>query len=278
MPILGCGDHLTVMGCYQTKVELVSVMAWPNRSDEVARHQFIASVMAANLGELQSSAEALPDPAAAADWAETIDAIYNHEEWSNALDVTRRRFDEAGSYRAVAQASGLASIEAVIRKCEKGWFSAGLILALIRRMHQNHELAGGASVNKAVHIVEKTGFPLVLRNRKDLLKAWTGYRPVAHFCAALFDAVTRSLANETAGNIEGGPLDDVMCFLGEAQAYLDFGVSYSAPRSAEKLLDPHEVWRIPEDARVNSSLRDPAPLSGKLLAAAQSYKAAIPQV
>jgi hypothetical protein len=241
------------------------------------RNQFVASVMAANLDELQLAEEALPDSAAATGWVETIDAVEDREEWANTSGFVERWFHGVGGFRSVARAPGLEKLEAVVAGRETGWLSAGLILALIRRMAEHHpKLPGGASVKKAVHIIETVKIPMVIRNSRDLRKAWAKYKPVAHFCAALFDRVVRLAVSSKDDASSDGPLDDVMSFLGEAEAYLNFGTSYAALRSEETLLDPTEVWFIPEDAAIVSTALVSAPLSGELLAAAQSYRAPIP--
>ncbi|WP_338690434.1 hypothetical protein V5279_28995 [Bradyrhizobium sp. 26S5] len=254
-------------------IELLSVMAWP--SDEVARNQFTASVMSENLARLQSLEEPLPD--AATNWIETIEFVEDHEECFSTSGFVENWFLEVGGFRSVARAGGLENLEAIIAGCEKGWLSTGLILALVRRMDEHHpDLVGGASVSKALHIVETVEVPLTIRNKRDLQKAWKAYKPVAHFCAALFDRVIRSAADPGADAPDDDPLNDMMSFLGEADAYLNFGTSFIPARTESTLLDPGEVWDIPHDAIIIPTALVPAPLSGELLAAAQSYKAPVP--
>ncbi|MVT71070.1 hypothetical protein GPL21_39190 [Bradyrhizobium pachyrhizi] len=276
MPVLECGDHLTDLGRYQTTIELISIMAWP--SDEALRKQFTASVMSKNLGQLQLLEGNLPDPRSATNWVETIEAVHDHEEWMHAAGLIENWFLDAGGYSSVAEAEGLKNLEKVIASREKEWLSAGLILALVRRMAEHHSDDIGASLNRAFHIIETVEIPLTIRNKRDLQKAWKAYRPVAHFCAALFDRIIKLAAKSSDIGPDDDPLNDMMSFLGEAEAYLNFGTSYEMPlaKNRETLLDPNNVWEIPDDAALISTALISEPLSGELLSAARSYRAPVP--
>ena len=65
-------------------------------------------------------------------------------------------------------------------------------------------------------------------------------------------------------------------FLAEADAYLDFGLLFQ-PRSIKgaTLLDPDEVWHMPEEIYWPDSERRPAPLTDILLKMAKTYRAPI---
>ncbi len=65
-------------------------------------------------------------------------------------------------------------------------------------------------------------------------------------------------------------------FFSEAEAYLDFGLSFR-PLSIKgaTLLDPDEVWHMPEEIYWPDSERRPAPLTDFLLKIAKTYRAPI---
>src|SRR5262245_29355338 len=102
MPALELGDISTPSGSYRAQIAVRSVMAWPK--DGEARKQYLATIMARHLGELQQSAQKLPDPARAEDWFETLAAIEELETWQHAEATVSRWFDEGGGFAAVAGA------------------------------------------------------------------------------------------------------------------------------------------------------------------------------
>ena len=163
------------------------------------------------------------------------------------------------------------------------WFAAGLILALVRRMAKHHgDLAGGASVNKAVFILERVKLPMVPRNSHDLRRAWKTYKPVAHFCAALFDWFlvalnTGGTPEETAAILEEQLNEEFLMFLTEAESYMEFGLSYRPPRAkAQTLLDPENTWILPEHRPWPMSPMVPAPFDDILMGVAREYRAPVP--
>lgn len=281
MPVLDYGPILAPGGMYRAQLAVRSVMAWP--TDGEARRHYVATVMAMHLAELEEKAADLPAPLTAADWEQTIEAVEEQEDWSAAVDQVGQWFAEAGGYSSVAAAPGFLAFQNDMGARVGHWFAAGLVLALVRRMARHHaDLRGGASVNKAVFILERVPLPLVPRNSHDLRRAWKTYKPVAHFCAALFDLfVTAMLAGNTpeeaGGMIEERLNEEFLSFLSEAEAYLEFGLSYRLPRAkAQTLLDREETWILPEHRPWPKSPMAPAPLDDTLMRAARQYRAPIP--
>lgn len=281
MPVLDYGPILAPGGLYRAQIAVRAVMAWPG--DAEARRQYVATLMSMHIADLERKGAALPDPLAGKDWEETIAAVEVHEDWMAAVDQVGEWFAEAGGHSSVALAPGFHAFNRDMDSRVGAWFAAGLILALVRRMATHHaDLPGGASVNKAVFILERVHLPLVPRNSHDLRQAWKTYKPVAHFCAVLFDWFMIALENggtpeEIAAVIEEELNDNFLMFLSEAEAYLDFGLSHRPPRAkAQTLLDPKETWTLPEHRPWPPSPRVPAPFNDLLMRTALQYRAPIP--
>lgn len=283
MPVPDYGDLLAPLGMYRAQLAVRSVMAWPDPAGEAKRQEYVATLMAMHLADLKAKRRTLPDPLAADRWEETILAVESHEALTNMQGQFEDWFHEAGSYASVSMATGFRTFQERFGARTRDWFAAGLILALVRRMAAHHGgLRGGASVNKAVFILERVKLPNVPSNRHDLRKAWQTYKPAAHFCAALFDwFMTAYEHNETpeqvSAALERELNENFLMFLSEAEAYLEFGLAYRAPRNkAQMLLNSAETWVLPEHRLWPRSPYKPAPLSGPLLEAALEYRAPIP--
>lgn len=281
MPILDYGPILAPGGMYRAQLAVRAVMAWPN--DIEARRQYLATVISMHLAELQQKSTDLPDPLTEKSWEEIIAAIEEQENWLATIDQLGEWFAEAGGHASVAHAPGFQSFQKDMSSRVGHWFAAGLILALIRRMAKHHgDLPGGASVNKAVFILERVNLPMVPRNSHDLRKAWRTYKPVAHFCAALFDWFmialnTGGTPEEIAAILEEQLNDEFLMFLSEAEAYMEFGLSYRPPRAkAQTLLDPEDTWILPEHRPWMKSPMAPLPFDDLLMGVAKEYRAPIP--
>lgn len=283
MPVLDYGPLLAPGGLYRAQIAIRAVMAWPDPADKSSRQEYVATLMSLHLADFKTQRDALPDPLAAQDWEDTILAIERIEKLLASQDEVEKWFNEVGGHTSVSFARGFRAFQKDFESRVGGWFAAGLILALVRRMAAHHsDLPGGASVNKAVFILERQKLPNLPRNSHDLRKAWTSYKPVAHFCAVLFDwfmiAFTHTDSpEEVAAAIEGELNDNFMGFLSEAEAYLTFGLSYQPLRAkAKTLLDPAETWILPQYRPWPESTLKPAPLFGAMLDIARQYRAPIP--
>lgn len=283
MPVLDYGNLLAPMGMYRAQIAVRSVMAWPDPADEAARQEYVATLMSIHLADLKAKRHTLPDPLAVEGWEETILAVEQHEALTHEQNQFAAWFDEVGGHASVSMAQGFRAFQKVFEARVGGWFAAGLILALVRRMAAHHtDLPGGASVNKAVFILERVRLPGVPRNERDLRKAWAKYRSVAHFCAALYDWFTiASEHNETpeqvSAALESELNENLPGFLSEAEAYLEFGLAHRLQRArAQTLLDPEETWVLPQYRPWPVSRYEPTPLSGPELEAAKEHRAPIP--
>lgn len=282
MPVPDYGNLLAPMGMYRAQLAMRSVMAWPDPANEAARQEYVATLMSMRLADLKAKRHTLPDPRAAQGWEETILAVESHEALTHAQELFEAWFDAVGGHASVSMAPGFRAFQSDFRARLGGWFAAGLILALVRRMAEHHgDLRGGASVNKAVFILENAKQPYVTSKRSELYNAWKTYKSVAHFGAALYDWFLIACEhNETPEEVAvafQGELDgNFPMFLSEAEAYLEFGLAYQPPRNkAQTLLDPAETWALPQQRLWPDSPYKPAPLSGPQLQAALEYCAPV---
>ena len=283
MPVLDYGHLSAPGGTTLAQYAVRAVMAWPDPKDEERRREYLATLVSMHLARLAEAQETLPDPLAAKGWEETILAIEQHEAWMASHDEIGQWFEKAGGHATVGAAPGWSFFEQGMRKRVSGWFAAGLILALVRRMATHHaDLRGGASVNKAVHILDRMKPPMIPHNTNALRKAWATYKPVAHFCAALFDwfiiaGEHNGSPDKVAAALERELNENFMMFLAEAEAYLEFGLAHQPLRAnGQTLLNPEETWVLPQYRPWPESPFEPMPLSGAMLEAVLDYRAPTP--
>ncbi|MDD3182192.1 MAG: hypothetical protein PHD48_05240 [Alphaproteobacteria bacterium] len=282
MPVLDLRDISAQHDKYHASQVIRTVIAWPY--DEVARRRYMATLMASHLAEIQETAKHLPDPSKVEGWVETIKAVHMWEDLKTAEAVFTRWFEENGGFESIVDADSFQTYVVQMTKSAKDHFSAGIILCLIRRMAAHHaDLPGGASVNKAVFIIEndKMFNGLVHRNSNDLRRAWSTYKPVAHLCASTFDIFAETVVQyqkpEMIEAVMNGKLiDELPDFLMRAAAYQKFGLSYIPPRAKETLLNLDDVWLLPEKRQWPENDYAPMPLDEAFLTLAHSYRAPIP--
>lgn len=285
MPVLDYGDLLAPNGQRRAQSAVRAVMAWPDPADEASRREYDATVTSLYLADLKNKSGSLANPLAAEGREGTASVDQWHEELKAVQDQIEGWFDEAGGYASVSMAPGFRAFQDDFKKRLPGFFAAGAVLGMVRRMATHHaNLPGGASVKKAIFILERTKFSLVPQNERDLRKAWAKYRPVAHFCAVLLDwfiaAARQSKTPKEISTVVQELMDEhFLLFLSEAEAYLEFGLAHRQQRTrAQTLLDPAETWVLPEYRPWAKSSSTPAPLSDFQLEAAREYRAPIPSV
>lgn len=277
MPVLALPDLNNPLGMYLAQLAVRAVMAWP--TDKAARRQYVTAALAHHLGELEAAKDELPDFAEAADWFEAIAAVREHEEWHWAQDTLESWFRRSGGFAAVAAASSVTAYQELMTKQLGDQFAAGLVLALVRRMAIHPNLPGGPSVNKAIFLLEQVRAPRVPRNEFQLRRAWATYKPVAHFCAALFDWFYETLdeadgPGDFAVRMEQRLLYGFDAFLALAEAYQNFGLSFRPARAKSwPLLDPLQTWVLPTERQWEPTPMVAAPLTDFLLSVLRNYRA-----
>lgn len=284
MPVLEIHDISSREALYRATQHVFAVMWFPQDPEERRRFQAAfavkhLSMAEAHLTRVTGRRQIPPDVMPVALQSEEA------RDWHYSSLVLRSFFDEIGGFSALIDAQTFADYGKELKRRLQGWFSAGMILALVRRMAAHHPvLPGGPSVNKAVYMLETCKYPLTHHNSNALRKSWAHYQSVAHLCAAFYDFFLDLCDSDI-------PLEDMNnevperftqefgFFLGHAEAYLDFGLNFqSAGTKGATLLDPDEAWRLPDERCWPESDRVPAPLTDFLLRTAQSYRAPTPGV
>lgn len=278
MPVIDYGPLREPLDLTYARTVVQAVMNWPR--DAKTRQQFIATHISRMLADLET------------EWADILD-LKNCDDREVVIAVNRKHdamladfaklgqwFVDAGGHGAVAHAPGLAAFQNEMDHRFKDQIATGQILLLIRQMAKHHpDLPGGASVNKAVFILEQIDLPFGPNNRRDLRRAWAAYKPVAHFCAPLFErlmvATHRAETEQDIAVIMDKELEyDFLMFLADAEAYMEFGLNCRLQRAkAQPLLDPDKTWTLPEHRPWPESVRGLAPLGDTELRAASEYRA-----
>ncbi len=260
MPELKFGDLRDSEERYRALIAVRSVTAWPN--NELERKKYLATVAAHHLGEIAHIRKQGGDVP------------------RGATKKPRSWFAEGGGMAAVSQAPSLETYFREATDRSRDWFAAGLILGLVRRLAVHHaDLRGGASVSKAIHILDVEHAPWAPHNRRDLWQAWKTYKSVSHFCAAVFDIFmdTRDKAPnaEAVGQMmEHRLFEDFQMFCALAASYQEFGLAHVLPHSkGQRLLSAEECWLLPRNEQWPPFRYVAQPLDGALLRAAHAYNA-----
>ena len=214
---------------------LWTYMLWPD--DETRRKAYVLSMHADALAAIERRADSDQDYAAAGKIA-------------------------YGNFRKLGGWTGLTPrwrSDMDLKRAGKPLRTAAAVLDIIRKTP-----CGTGSLNKAVHVIDKTGVTYnLISGRTGVLNAWKSHKTVAHLAVALifsrkkiFGECPRRLAR----------------FLTIARDYQRFATTYIAPRQKGVLIDPAEIWLVPDDL----SLPAPPPLGSlpeDMLKALSSYRA-----
>lgn len=275
MPVLELGDIREPNGRYWAWITVQSVMAWP--SDKKERDAFLVSHAANVLGPLpQWFNQNIPRPIEA--------GAAQRNEWKIASQVIKKeatlKFDQAGGFTAAAFSPGLISQNRHMENISRDWFSTGLVLKLVWSMDQHHSsLRGGASVKKALYILDNINLPMTSSNAKYLSRAWSKYRPVAHLCAALYDIFSIAAdggkqPDVISAEVRRMLLEDFDVFLAFADAYQNFGLSYRPQHTkSQTILDSGQTWLLPKIKQWAPYPHGQSPLDAGLLKIASNYMA-----
>ena len=273
MPMLELGDLTTPEGRYRAILAVQAIMAWPK--EERTRRGFLAQCAAYDLARLKQIRQTLPDPARAGD--PTHDASVAWPLYRYVHRGSEQQLADAGDYASLVEAKGLASYRSEIEKRTSDWLAAGEILRLVAIMAEHHpDLKGGASVNKAMHILLQVKLSPIPRNAASLSDAWSSCSGVSHLCAAFVDlALAAKDARPDAVEAEVARRwdADFLWFLGRAAAYEKFGL-HSKPKHGLKtpFLDPEETWVLPEPSQWPVLQLGLKPLTPRMLQAVRGSK------
>jgi hypothetical protein len=210
-------------------------MLWPN--DETRREAYVLSMHADALAAIEKHAD-------------------TDRDYARAHDIVYGNFCKLGGWTALAPRW---RSDVDLKRAGKPLRTAAAILDIIRKTP-----SATGSLNKAVHVIDKTGITYsLISGRTGVLNAWKSHRIVAHLAIALiffrekvFGECPRCLAR----------------FLTIARDYQRFATTYVVLHQHGVLVDPVEIWAVPE----NLSLPAPpalGPLPDDMLKALSSYRA-----
>lgn len=158
------------------------------------------------------------------------------------------------------------NLSAQMAEAERSAFWAGMVLGVVHQMyvHHNTELNGGASVTKAIALLEDIGGPA----GSNLRKYWSNHKAVAHLAQA---AITVQVCFARDGILPEEELDDWTIFgtvlqhtadvLHLARFFQEFGLGFVPKASSTgPLLNPETIWRMPVSIPYTADLFRIAPL------------------
>jgi hypothetical protein len=210
-------------------------MLWPN--DERRRKAYVLSMHANALAAIERHAE-------------------TDHDYALAHDIVYGNFRELGGWTALAP-RWRSNMD--LKKTGKPLRTAAAVLDIIRKTP-----SGGGSLNKAVHVLDKTGmnYNLII-GRTAALNAWKTYRTVAHLGIALLFS---------GENVFGECPRRLARFLTIARDYQRFATTYVVPWREGVLIDPAEIWSVPDGLSLPAP---PAlgPLPDDMLEALSNYQA-----
>ena len=287
MPEIVLGDLSKASEVRQAYAKILATMAWP--ADEPARRKFLVAIAGDLVGQWENLFDEVATlMAAPIELTEEDLSSSSTEEWSyvesnetvqEAWETDSALFNEQGGLIELADAPGISHQFDDLQRRTKHMLTAGFLLFLIRNMTAHDDLKGGASINKAAWIVEKLKPPGAHRNVRDILKCWSQFKPVAHWCAALFEYFNESVDAHRSGktdfpDVEERILDDIGRFLGIAEVYEDFAATHVPLHTVgATLCDRRLQWRVPRPRTWPKVDWPPQRLSPPVLTIAREYNA-----
>jgi hypothetical protein len=233
-PFLNSPFHLN----FWLLCRMYSTLAYPSTDERAAleRRQIHAAFAAVTLsglrglsfpnelvGDLDNDSEQVADP----DLAATFERLH---------------LGSVGDRHSLLLGRGLRYYLSEVQEKAQAWWRVGKTVCIVRAADEHHSkvLKGGASLNKAIAMVERIhGI-----DRGDLLSEWSDHKSVAHLCAALFHATVLGKIDTPLGIPEPDTIPWILC---AAYDYEHFVTSFAAVRSREPLVKAEAIWKIPID-------------------------------
>jgi hypothetical protein len=193
-----------------------------------------------------------------------------------AVSQVKDWFRRAGSFKTASESDPYSKQQNAMLQQIPKMLTVGRALGLVWAMDVHHRaLPGGASLNKALAILQAPLFGLPL-SKRTLRSVWSHYKPVAHFCAA-FEVAFHLACN---GAVDDDEIDERMkhayheeldVTLSLIAAYERFATGFIPYSQSEPLLDPQEIWLLRGIEPHGSFV--PPPLLPDELAIAEAYQA-----
>lgn len=239
-------------------LRLWAYVAWPD--DERRRLEFVVTRAARELEELKRR--------------KRIGEL-THAQFEAAQRPVTFEFESHGGLGPMIEAPGLTTLHEEMRRKERQWYVAGMVLCLIMTIQEHYpDVRGGASVNKAIRLMED----FARENRKVLWQYWSEKKAISHVCGAivyLTHLVSQRPKKERHILIARFFFEDIGLLLGYARRFQEFATSYRAHGQNSPLLEPSEIWTVPDSLKLPAVSIKPAPLPPAQLAALRKYQAPV---
>jgi hypothetical protein len=219
MPNMELDTTSWLLGHYDVWQRVLAYLRWPD--DEERRGAHIATTFVIALNEI----EKLEPPDTGFELAQSLISTSLMDDFK----------DLAGGFSSLLPFCGTPRPKEDWPLTE--WRTAAMVLILVRAIDVYGEVRGGASINKAIYLIEQDKGKIgCLKNRHDIFGSWIKYRNVSHLAAALFILPRDEL-----------DLVGLGMFLIIALYYQKFGTSFIPKSRSEPLLDEQSIWSVPED-------------------------------
>jgi hypothetical protein len=208
-----------------------------------------------------------------------IYGIKIQEKKNNPINISKeeiaKSYAMSGGESTLLNAPALDDIREKTKLSFNRGFNAFRIFHTIWRLSKA-KIRGGASVNKAIHIMEssRAGKDSHLKNisfnSKSLRQDWAEYKNVAHLWVPYFFYIAHYRFREYSPHFMPG----LSNFLSIAEAFREFGENHFPRGRKEPTLNPAETWYPAKDFPLLCEVKlDPPPLSQEELNALQDYRA-----
>jgi hypothetical protein len=256
MPVLNVDERLTTpLGRIDLAADVIDVMLHPQ--DETARLRRRSAL------------------------AVTCLAMSDQDDEPEALLRVASWFSMSGGFKTASLSDPYEKQQRVFLKELPPILAVGAALHLVWAMDLHHrtQLAGGASLNKAIAIMLKYPVWPDSLSERSIRSAWSRRKSVAALCAAyalFFNNALRTPSGEFAdldkieGRVKIAFDGDLHLTLAIAAAYQQFGSSFR-PHGDRPLLAEEEIWQL-RGVEANEAFLPP-PLPSEMLAVAQEYRA-----
>lgn len=209
-------------------IKLISIMSWPD--DASKRNQFISSFTSGVLHEL-SVDSVVKKTGLSEEGAEYAkDLIENFK-----FEISDKFFIPNGGYGAVRSAPAWDALKFSIDTMMPKWRVVGRIVQYLFSIEKIGGVRGGASLNKAVYIIENTHL-MGVKKRTEIMSAWKKYKSVSHIFAAMLHF------EEIGEEIFFGSLHWMLSL---ARLYAIFLMEHVPHGMKKPILDADGIWLIP---------------------------------
>ena len=207
----------------------------------------------------------------------TLLGMSDKDDEPEALAQVKTWFKQAGGFKTASHSDPYEKQQDSVLKQLPHILAVGTALHLVWSMEAHHrtQLAGGASLSKAISIIRE--YPVLSRmSERNLWMAWSRYNSAAHLCAVftlVFHEAFQGPVGEVDERLKTAYDQNLHITLSLAAAYERFASSFKPHGNESPLLDPEEIWRLhgiqPDETFV------PPPLPPEMLALAEAHQALV---